>query len=137
MTVSEAFLIFVDDILSLYLLASPYSCTGIKQLLQICIYMLSAKPFPGGYPEIELLKLLGGIIENRETHDFQWSTASKFVLWTVVQSALTFFHTDMILCKLIHWRIPSSVRSCVLFAHNQIPCSNSVLPSVVPHVDLQ
>jgi hypothetical protein len=28
MTVSEAFLIFVDDILSLYLLASPYSCTG-------------------------------------------------------------------------------------------------------------
>ena len=40
MTVSEAFLIFVDDILSLYLLASPYSCTGIKQLLQICIYML-------------------------------------------------------------------------------------------------
>ena len=41
MAVSEAFLIFVDDILSLYLLASPYSCTGIKQLLQICIYMLS------------------------------------------------------------------------------------------------
>ena len=40
MTVSEAFLIFVDDILSLYLLASPYSWTGIKQLLQICIYML-------------------------------------------------------------------------------------------------
>jgi hypothetical protein len=40
MTVSEAFLIFVDDILSPYLLAAPYSCTGIKQLLQICIYML-------------------------------------------------------------------------------------------------
>ena len=40
MTVSEAFLISVDDILSLYLLVSPYSCTGIKQLLQICIYML-------------------------------------------------------------------------------------------------
>ena len=40
MTVSEAFLIFVDDILSLYLLASPYSCTGTQQLLQICIYML-------------------------------------------------------------------------------------------------
>ena len=40
MTVSEAFLIFVDDSLSLYLLASPYSCTGIEQLLQICIYML-------------------------------------------------------------------------------------------------
>ena len=40
MTVSEAFLIFVDDILSLYLLAPPYSCTGIKQLPQICIYML-------------------------------------------------------------------------------------------------
>jgi hypothetical protein len=67
MTVSEAFLIFVDDILSLYLLASPYSCTGIKQLLQICIYML----FPGGYPGIELLKFLGGIIENPETHNRQ------------------------------------------------------------------
>jgi hypothetical protein len=42
MTVSEAFLIFVDDLLSLYLLASPYSCRsmGIKKLLQICIYML-------------------------------------------------------------------------------------------------
>ena len=40
MTVSEAFLIFVDDILSLYLLASPYSSPGIQQLLQICIYML-------------------------------------------------------------------------------------------------
>jgi len=40
MTVSEAFLIFVDDILSLYLLVPPYSYTGIKQLLQICIYML-------------------------------------------------------------------------------------------------
>ena len=40
MTVSEAFLIFVDDILSLYLLASPYSSTGIEQLLQICIYKL-------------------------------------------------------------------------------------------------
>jgi hypothetical protein len=42
MTVSEAFLIFVDDILSLYLLVPPYmySCTGTRQLLQICIYML-------------------------------------------------------------------------------------------------
>ena len=40
MTVCEAFLIFVDDILSLYLLASPYSCTGTQQLLQIFIYML-------------------------------------------------------------------------------------------------
>jgi hypothetical protein len=40
MTVSEAFLIFVDDILSLYSLASPYSCTAIQHLLQICIYML-------------------------------------------------------------------------------------------------
>ena len=42
MIVSEAFLIFVDDILSLYILAPPYSCTstGIQQLLQICIYVL-------------------------------------------------------------------------------------------------
>ena len=39
-TVSEAFLIFVDDVISLYVLASPYSSTGIEQLLQICIYML-------------------------------------------------------------------------------------------------
>jgi hypothetical protein len=39
MTVSEAFLIFVDDILS-HILASPYSCTGIQHLLQICIYVL-------------------------------------------------------------------------------------------------
>ena len=44
-TVSEAFLIFVDDILSLYLLASAYSCTGIKQFHQICIYMLFRAPF--------------------------------------------------------------------------------------------
>ena len=41
MTVSEAFLIFIDDILSLYLTVSPYSYTGIKQLLQTCIYRLS------------------------------------------------------------------------------------------------
>ena len=41
MTVSEAFLIVVDDILSLYLLASPYSSTGTEHLLQTCIYMLS------------------------------------------------------------------------------------------------
>jgi hypothetical protein len=41
MTISEAFLIVVDDILSMYTLAFPYSCTGIEQLLQTCIYMLS------------------------------------------------------------------------------------------------
>jgi hypothetical protein len=41
MTVLEAFLIVVDDILSLYLLASHYSCTSIEQLLQTCIYRLS------------------------------------------------------------------------------------------------
>ena len=67
MTVSAAFLIFVDDILSLYLLAAPYSFTSIKQLLQICIYMLFR--VVSGYPGIELLKFLGGIIENRETHN--------------------------------------------------------------------
>ena len=45
MTVPEAFLIVVDDILSLYLLAVPYiySCTGIEQLLQACVYMLSER----------------------------------------------------------------------------------------------
>ena len=76
MTVPEAFLIFVDNILSLYLLAPPLSCTGIRQLLQICIYMLfrAVTLVPG----IELLKFLGGIIEDPETQDFQWSTASKF-----------------------------------------------------------
>ena len=43
MTVPEAFLIVVDDILSMYLLAVPYiySCTGIEQLLQACVYRLS------------------------------------------------------------------------------------------------
>jgi hypothetical protein len=41
MTVSEAFLIVVDDIVSLYTLASPYSFAGIQQLLQTCIYRLS------------------------------------------------------------------------------------------------
>ena len=41
MTVSEVFLIVVDDILSLYLLVSPYSCMGIEELLQTCIYRLS------------------------------------------------------------------------------------------------
>jgi hypothetical protein len=34
--------------------------------------------FPGGYPGIELLKFLGGIIESREPQECQWSTASKF-----------------------------------------------------------
>jgi hypothetical protein len=46
MIVSEAFLIAIDDILSLYLLASPYSSTGIQQLLQTCIYRLSER-LPG------------------------------------------------------------------------------------------
>jgi hypothetical protein len=41
MIVPEAFLIVVDDILSLYLLASPYMCMGSEQLLQTCIYRLS------------------------------------------------------------------------------------------------
>ena len=51
MTVSEAFLIVVGDILSLYLLTSPYSCTIIEQLLQTCIYKLSGR-LPG-YRTIE------------------------------------------------------------------------------------
>jgi hypothetical protein len=40
MTVPEAFLIVVDDVIRLYLLASPYSCPIIEELLQTCIYML-------------------------------------------------------------------------------------------------
>jgi hypothetical protein len=43
MTVPEAFLIVVDDILSLYLLASHYNYTSIEQLLQTCIYRLSGR----------------------------------------------------------------------------------------------
>ena len=76
MTVSKAFLIVIDDVISLYLPVSPYSCTGIKQLLQICIYMLFR--VVSGYPGIELLKFLGGIIENRVTQDGMCSPASKF-----------------------------------------------------------
>jgi hypothetical protein len=41
MTVSEAFFIVVDDILSLYSPAFPYSCPVIEELLQTCIYRLS------------------------------------------------------------------------------------------------
>jgi hypothetical protein len=41
MTVSEAFLIVVDDVISLYLLAFPNSFMVIEQLLQTCIYRLS------------------------------------------------------------------------------------------------
>ena len=41
MAVSEAFLIVVDDLLSLYSPASPYGCPGIEELLQTCIYGLS------------------------------------------------------------------------------------------------
>jgi hypothetical protein len=41
MTVSESFLIGVDNILSLYSVASPYSFTGIEQLMHTCIYTLS------------------------------------------------------------------------------------------------
>jgi hypothetical protein len=51
MAVSEAFLIVVDDILSMYLLVSPYSCTVIEQLMQTYIYMLSGR-LPG-YRTIE------------------------------------------------------------------------------------
>jgi hypothetical protein len=41
MTIPEASLIVVDDIISLYSPASPYGCTGIEELLQTYIYMLS------------------------------------------------------------------------------------------------
>ena len=64
MTVSEAFSIVVDDILSLYLLAFPYSCTGIEQLRRP-----ASTGYPVGYPGVELLNLLGGIIDSRETQD--------------------------------------------------------------------
>ena len=41
MTVPEAFLIVVDDVISMYLLDPPYSCTSIRQLLHTSIYRLS------------------------------------------------------------------------------------------------
>ena len=65
MTVSEAFLIFVDDILSLYLLASPVQLYGY-QTVTADLYLHA---FPGGYHGIELLKFIVGIIENREPLD--------------------------------------------------------------------
>ena len=45
---------------------------------QIVTADLYLHAFPGGYPGVELLNLLGGIIESRETQDRQWSPASKF-----------------------------------------------------------
>ena len=53
--------------------------------------------FPGGYRGIELLKLLGGIIENRELHDFQWSTASKFVFCSKFAHGENVFHHSITL----------------------------------------
>ena len=73
MTVSEAFLIVVDDLLSLYLLASP---TAVRVSNSYCRPVSTG--YPGGDPGIELLNLLGVIIESRETQDRQWSLASKF-----------------------------------------------------------
>ena len=74
MTVSEAFLIIIRRRYT-----KPVY-TGIP--LQLYGYPtftadLYLHAFLGGYPGIELLKFLGGIIENPETHDHQWSTASK------------------------------------------------------------
>jgi hypothetical protein len=66
MSVSEALFIVVDDILSLYLLASPTAVlvTGIEQLLHP-----ASTGYPVGYPGVELLNFLGGIIDSRETQD--------------------------------------------------------------------
>jgi hypothetical protein len=64
MTVSEAFLIFVDDILSLYLLVSPYRQLYGYQTVTADLYLPA---YPGGYPGIERLKFLCRIIENRLT----------------------------------------------------------------------
>ena len=64
--------------------------------------------FPGGYPGIELLNLLGGIIESRETQDRQWSPASKFgFCWNFAHDENVFHHSftlgvSTILCVI--WR---------------------------------
>jgi hypothetical protein len=41
MTVSEAFLIVVDDVLSVYSPIFAYGCLVIEELLHTCIYRLS------------------------------------------------------------------------------------------------
>ena len=41
MTVSEAFLIVVDDVIIMYSPAFPYGCSSIEEFLQMCIYRLS------------------------------------------------------------------------------------------------
>jgi hypothetical protein len=51
MIVSEAFLIVVDDLLSLYSLASPYACPCIEELVHTGIY----RRIRGGYLGIEVL----------------------------------------------------------------------------------
>ena len=67
MTVPEAFLIVVDDVISLYSLAFPYSCNWYGYRTVAADLYLQA--FPGGYPGIELLNLLRGIIESPEPQD--------------------------------------------------------------------
>jgi hypothetical protein len=50
--------------------------------------------FPGGYSGIKLLTFLGGIIENREPQDFQWSTASKVgFCWNIAHDENVFHHS--------------------------------------------
>ena len=73
MTVFEAFLIFVDDTKPVFI-GFPLVLYGY-QTVTADLYLHA---FPGGYPGIELLKFLGGIIENRLTLGGMWSPASKF-----------------------------------------------------------
>ena len=54
----------------------PYSCTWYGYRTVAADLYLQA--FPGGYPGIELLNLLGGIIASQEPQRGQCSTASKF-----------------------------------------------------------
>ena len=92
MTVSGAFLIVVDDVISLYSPAFPYACMGIEELLQTCIYRLSRLV-------IELLNLLGGIIECPEPQDGQWSTPSKFGFCCNFAHKENVFHHSFTLTK--------------------------------------
>ena len=66
--------------------------------------------FPGGYPGIELLYLLGGIIESRETQDRQWSPASKFVFCRNFAHDENVFHHSFTLHVLRSY----SIENCIV-----------------------
>ena len=72
--------------------------------------------FPGGYPGIELLKFLGGIIENRLTQKCRWSTASKFGFCRKFAHGENVFHHSFTLIWLtmqyVSIRLIGKLRTC-------------------------